>query len=623
MLHTKTKYWPQLIVAFFISLYIVWFSFLSLHQHQAMLTGGLDLGNVNQSLWNSSQGRFLQMTTMEGQYSRLGLHAEPILLLLVPFYWIIPDPRLLLIIQTVILALGAWPAYKLAIWKLEYPLIGVVMAVVYLFSPIIQGANLFHFHAVTFTATLLLFAVYYMLRGYFWRFVLFAILSAACKEEIPLIILLMGGYIWLFDHDRRGLGVMAGALVWFLVANLLIIPAHSPIGENIHYERYVSVGGGLSGMIKTALTNPLQIWQVATKPDKINYILQLLFPVGYLSLLAPQIFLLSAPSLAVNMLSDYELMYAVDEQHYSTPIWPFIFASAIVGIRVAHDQLKRVSRVSPKFLLAVLVGYVLLLSVANHVLRGRTPLSVTFNLPDISPHHQLAHRFLDQIPPEAVVSAQNPYVAHLSQRPRVYIFPRLDTDTKWLLLDVSGEVAIYPFENWPDYQQAVLPLFEQAEFGLIDAADGYLLFQRGASPQPIPEQFYSFAHADHVPADSQYSAQLGAMSLLGLNTTLYADESLIVKTWWQRNDDSLLNPENNQPMLTLFGTDCPNSFPPLTRKLLLAGWYPPHKWPLDQLVQDRTIFELPPQTDLDCISLKISLPDEDKSAIYRITTNGK
>jgi len=311
--------------------------------------------------------------------------------------------------------------------------------------------------------------------------------------------------------------------------------------------------------------------------------------------------------LAVNMLSDYELMYAVDEQHYSAPIWPFVVASAIMGLRVALDQLKRVSRVSQKFLLGILVGYLLMLSMTNHVLRGRTPLSIIFSLPDITPHYQLAHRFFDQIPADAIVSAQNPFVAHLSQRPRVYIFPRVDADTEWLLLDVAGQTTIYPFENWHDYQQTVLPLLTQTEFGLVDAADGYLLLRRDAPAQLIPEAFYSFAKTDHVPTNSQVSVQFGSITLIGLNSTPFVDESLIIKTWWQRNDAS---PNNSHPMLTLIGIDCPKPFSPLNLKLPLAHWYPPEQWPVGQPIHDRTVFKLPSQTDLNCIELQITVTDE-------------
>lgn len=123
-----------------------------------------------------------------------------------------------------------------------------------------------------------------MLRGEFGRFALFAGLVACCKEEIPAVVMLMGLYVWVVGRDRRGAWLAAGAAAWFLVANLLIIPAFSPLGENIHYDRYAELGGGLSEMVRTALSDPGWVWQVASEPAKINYLIKLLFPVGYLPL---------------------------------------------------------------------------------------------------------------------------------------------------------------------------------------------------------------------------------------------------------------------------------------------------------------------------------------------------
>ena len=93
--------WGEAAVIVMMVGYVAWFGFLSLRQHEAFMTGGLDLGNVDQAVWNTSRGRFLRMTTLEGQHSRLGGHVEPILLLLVPLYGVVPDPRTLLMVQTV------------------------------------------------------------------------------------------------------------------------------------------------------------------------------------------------------------------------------------------------------------------------------------------------------------------------------------------------------------------------------------------------------------------------------------------------------------------------------------------------------------------------------------------
>jgi uncharacterized membrane protein len=618
--------WAETTVIAMIVAYIAWFGFLSIRQHEAFMTGGFDLGNVDQAVWNTSRGRFLRMTTMEGQHSRLGGHVEPILLLFVPLYWVVPDPRTLLMVQTVVLASGAWAAYQLTRWKLGYSTAGVAMAAVYLLSPIVEGANLFQFHAVAFAAPLFLFAIYHMLRGEFGRFALFAGLAAFCKEEIPAVVVLMGLYVWVARRDRRGGWFAAGAAVWFLVANLLIIPAFSPTGQNLGYVLYAELGGGLSEMAHTALSDPSRIWQVATEPAKINYLIKLLFPVGYLSLLAPAVLLLSAPSLAVNLLSGYAPMYAVDLQHYSAPIWPFVLAAAVLGIEQAVRGLERLSRVRRGFLVAVLVGYIVVLSLFNHLLRGRTPLSAIFVMPRVTAHDRLAARFLDQIPPEAIVSAQNPFVSHLSHRPSVYIFPRVDDDTEWLFFDVGVEVpqAIYPFDNWPAYHAAVTEFLGGDTFGLVDAADGYLLLRRGAPSRLLPESFYTFAWAEVVPTESEVTAGFGTVArLVGLEMELTGADALALRSWWMRGDDP---PAGWALGVALADLGCPDRLDERWALLPVTRWYLPVNWRTEVIVQDQVDLALPPGTPADCVGVRLGLMDENgqlMSVPIRIESTGR
>ena len=55
----------------------------------------------------------------------------------------------------------------------------------------------------------------------------------------------------------------------------------------------------------------------------------LLLPVGFLSLLAPEILLLALPSLAINLLADFSPMHQVNTLIYAAPILPFVMLTAV------------------------------------------------------------------------------------------------------------------------------------------------------------------------------------------------------------------------------------------------------------------------------------------------------
>src|SRR5437879_6642631 len=131
------------------------------------------------------------------------------------FYLIWPDPRMLHIIQTLVVASGAFPAFWLARLRLRNELAAAGIALLYLLYPAQQQATVYDFHAVTFTAALLLFTLYFMYtRRTIWLFV-FAILAMACKEEMPVVVALFG--LWSIVFQRRwrsGLTLVVLAVAW-------------------------------------------------------------------------------------------------------------------------------------------------------------------------------------------------------------------------------------------------------------------------------------------------------------------------------------------------------------------------------------------------------------------------
>src|SRR5690606_29781357 len=97
------------------TLYCAYFTYFTIQKHHNFFTGRFDLGNMDQTVWNSIHGRIFLFTNPDGTdiISRLAFHADFILILLSPLYLIWSDPRMLLITQTVIIASGAFFVYKI------------------------------------------------------------------------------------------------------------------------------------------------------------------------------------------------------------------------------------------------------------------------------------------------------------------------------------------------------------------------------------------------------------------------------------------------------------------------------------------------------------------------------
>ena len=90
------------------------FGALSMLRQRAFETGRFDLGNMVQAVWFTAHGHPLRVTNLRGEQAlRLGAHIDPVLMFFAPLWWIWPSPDLLLVGQSVAIALGAIPVYWL------------------------------------------------------------------------------------------------------------------------------------------------------------------------------------------------------------------------------------------------------------------------------------------------------------------------------------------------------------------------------------------------------------------------------------------------------------------------------------------------------------------------------
>src|SRR3989441_5430295 len=137
-----------------IAAYAVGLSSLSLFRLQALLTGIWVLGYYAQLTWEVSQ---LQIPRSSIWHDAVwGNHGTFILAAAAPFLRLYPDPATLLVMQSIVLALGAVPAYCLGRRVWAPPSAGPVPRGVCPLYPPPHVSKPFHFHADTFSPPILL-----------------------------------------------------------------------------------------------------------------------------------------------------------------------------------------------------------------------------------------------------------------------------------------------------------------------------------------------------------------------------------------------------------------------------------------------------------------------------------
>lgn len=550
--------WQALLIAAVV-LYIVIFAAQAFALHGALRTHRSDLGQIDQAVWNSSRGRFLEQTDNGFVASRLTDHVEPALVLISPVFWLWNDVRALLLLQAIAVAAAAWPLYHLAlrrldrclapdarahIWQWE-PLrhltrpIAFALAIAWLLASPLQSAVLTEFHAAPLAAPLILWALWAVEAQRWRQFAVAALLVAAIKEEMALAAALLGLWAvwraWRLLRDGESVSMRAGALwgatvaalslAWFALATFVIVPHFARelygVAESGYFARYGALGDSPLDIVRSLVTRPASVWVILGEPARLNYLRDLLLIFAFLPILAPDVLLLSLPLLAANVLSAYPAQY-YGEFHYSAPVVAYFAAAAAFGAGRLWGWLwHRTTRKSPTYqhlpaastgvMAAVSAvqnaatavrplaawGFVLWIgawAIVGYAAAGRGPFGGRFDSVQVEAHDRRLARFVAQIPRDASLTATAALHPHVSHRQFVYQFPLgLDAPqpATWALLDVTTNTDMAPGDLKARVEQMLA-----SGWGVVDAADGYLLLADGQGASTIPEEFYSFVRLE-------------------------------------------------------------------------------------------------------------------------------
>jgi hypothetical protein len=359
-----------------------------------------------------------------------------------------------------------------------------------------------------------------------------------------------------------------------------VVPRFSATGDYQLFQRYAELGGGPTGVLSTLLRQPQAVVGLLVDRARVSYVGGLLAGVGFLALLSPLTLLMALPSLTINLLSSYSVMYS-GVSHYSAPLAPWLVISAVYGVAWLRGRLMRlnqaVGRIASALLLLWLVGW----GLGYHVAYGFTPLGGRFRVPQVTQHNHLAQRFLAQIPADARLSTQPALFPHASHRQFIYEFP-IVADAEYVWLDVTSAVAMHP----NDFHQAYNRLVSDEGFGLLDAADGYILLKRGASGlASLPDGFYSFARAGGLEPQHFASLDFGdSIHLVGFDLYETWEDGRAwtgLRTYWQA-----LKPLPGGLRLYPFFFDDQGTVVEDTsqRPIVTALWYPPERWAPGEIV---------------------------------------
>ena len=446
-------------------LYLLYFTCFTSIRHETFLSGRFDLGNMSQTVWNTSNGKIFLLTNPDGveQISRLGVHSDFFLVLFAPFYFIWADPKILLFFQTLALAAGGVFVYLIAKKILQDKTLSLILGTSFLFNFWIHEENIFDFHAVTLATGLILAASYFLLKKRYILFSLFLFLSVITKENVFLISAIFGLYFF-FIEKRRIVGIVLSALSLgaFLYLTSIAIPGARGT-DHFALSYYSYLGDSTASAIKNLFFKPHIIVSHIFTFSTLNYLHQLFLPTGYLALLSPVPLIFAAPDMAINILSSNQNLRSY-QYHYGALIVPFIYIATMYGVNVL---LKKYNK---KHTRKVVSYYLLFSMILSLFLYSPIPgMKGADYRPFTDTTSSKIKDYLSIIPPNASVSASNNIGAHLSHRDKIFVIPQALTTADYVVL--YGE------------QQTTVGLINPKAYDMLiaDQTNNFYLFKKRLS----------------------------------------------------------------------------------------------------------------------------------------------
>lgn len=394
----------------------------------ASFSTGFDLGNMDQTVWNTLHGHFFSLTTNDQNVSRFAHHADITLIFFAPLYALWNSPHTLNFIESLSLGLAAIPIYLIAIHLLKNKTTALLLSILYLLSPTLQWIDMFDFHSVSLSIPAILCAFYCVLKKKWQWYGFFLLLAILTKEEVSLQIAILGLIVaYFFKQKKIGFITFFIGIGWFLSMVFVVIPYFSVGNYHWAFEWFQLGNGSHLSLFETIQSKVGFILdRFFFSPESKQYYMLLLKSSGSLPLFGLPWLVLGLPDFLINILSSHEETRTITH-HYVSGLMPALVLASLYGISYISIVLKKID---PLKKYSGMIIYCLIILAYAVVLRTNyhySPLPTTeaCNCSGfvVNADDKAFENVLQSIPQEASVTSSIEIHTHVTHRINSYMLP--------------------------------------------------------------------------------------------------------------------------------------------------------------------------------------------------------
>lgn len=328
------------ITVFLSLLFFLFLSLWTVSRVYCFSTPTYDFGIFSQ-MFHYMKTTGLPYTTLErdGLLSHFHVHISPIYYLLLPFYYLVPVPATLQVLQAAVVTSSVIPLWKLGRHHGLTPFQRMLLCALLLFYPAFSGGVSYDIHENCFLTPLLLWLFYGIARKNGRLTAVAAILIMLVKEDAPVYVACVA--LWLlfrslpYDSGRPFLRnncravrpdrwrIIAGSAMLFASLAYFFAAAGylSVYGDGIMTARYNNFfsadTASLAALLKTAFLCPMKIVYECADTDKLWFIAITILPLLGLPLFTGRLerYLLLIPYVLINLMPDYAYQHDIFFQY--------------------------------------------------------------------------------------------------------------------------------------------------------------------------------------------------------------------------------------------------------------------------------------------------------------------
>jgi uncharacterized membrane protein len=299
------------------------YSVTALLIHRRFGTAGYDLGIFDQAVRRYAHFQVPVVPLKGPDYNIWGDHFHPIIAVGAPLYWLWDDPRTLLVLQAALIAASVPVVYRFA-RRRTGERIALAICFGYAFSWAFQTMVNFSFHEVAWGVPILALAIDALDRQDDRQLLIFAGLLLLVREDMGVVVLVLGLLRVLRTPRRRiGIVLMVAGVLGYELATVVILPHFAPNGQFAYWQYGPTLGPDLKSAVVKAITQPWHLVDLFFSPwAKTKTLLLLVIPLALLPFRS-RYALLALPLLAQRFFEPAE-RYRLWEPHYHYNALPWV-----------------------------------------------------------------------------------------------------------------------------------------------------------------------------------------------------------------------------------------------------------------------------------------------------------